>query len=642
MAISLGFGKACNSVVWRIAFTILVIASAVMIVLSLGYEPEGEGSAKGELIRLNSWTATAETAEGEAIVLGNGGEESVELTFPLDFRNDALSPGDLVTITTTVDNIPPHADICVSSTYSEVEVSVDGVVVGKYGGAGSYPSFMDQPAPYVSFFSLGETTGTSEISITFTVPAHTETLRLRTILIGDYDGLRRDLMIEMGWMLFLSVVVAVMGLALIAVSFVGARTSRYAPFSRWLGLFSVCAGVWIFSETDVTALLVRRPVLLHSMTYVAFYASIIPYLRAWRSVNGGPGSKRMLDFLCMGVTVFSATSVLLQLLGVWQFSQSLPVYYVVQTVVYGYVTIASAHRYLRHGGESQLATFLLLATVSFDVFLTLELANYYYLHLLPDMGFYMIGALVYMFMGVMVFANLLRTFRRMRAQEQQARNRLNILENRVTSERHRYEAVAESRMELRRQRHDLRHQLAAIRAYAEEGDVDGLVVFLDGLDARIPQGDRQQYSGDFAVDAVASFYVEHARAIGIEDIQIRLGVSETMSHTQENDLCAIVGNLLENGVAAASESLSEGGPAFLRMTGVMRGNLLTIVMENSYRDVQQEADGTFHTTKADGTGTGLGSIDVCAKRNGGGSRFEALPEEGVFRSQVYLRLNEEE
>ena len=134
-----------------------------------------------------------------------------------------------------------------------------------------------------------------------------------------------------------------------------------------------------------------------------------------------------------------------------------------------------------------------------------------------------------------------------------------------------------------------------------------------------------------AVNAVALYYQTAAREAGVTSLSILLDIPKDTGHVPESDLCVIIGNLLENAVAACRDAKEP----FIRMCSRFSNGVLTITMDNSFSYVTMTPDHGFLSSKPGG-GIGLSSIRSIAEKHHGTCRFEV--KDKVFYSSVYLRL----
>ena len=282
-------------------------------------------------------------------------------------------------------------------------------------------------------------------------------------------------------------------------------------------------------------------------------------------------------------------------------------------------------------------TVMLLAL---DLLLVLELANYYYLYIAPEMFFSEIGAILFVTLLIAAGGIYLKTVLEERLRAQEVEHKMNLLSKRVEAERKQVRAIVEASDEMRRQRHDFKHWLAVIREYNEAGDRDGLDAYLSEIGATVPgKTTAARLCENFSINAIASYYLRQAHENGIDRIDIKLDIPRDLDTTLENDLSGIVGNLLENGVRAATEvrNTNPNGAhgTFLTLLARTANGIVTITQDNSYGHMESDGYDSFLSTNSHG-GIGLQSIRETARARQGNARFEAHGV--VFFSSVYLRV----
>lgn len=189
----------------------------------------------------------------------------------------------------------------------------------------------------------------------------------------------------------------------------------------------------------------------------------------------------------------------------------------------------------------------------------------------------------------------------------------------------------ENEEQLRRQRHDLRHQLTVIQALADDQN-RALHDYIHTLLETVPTA-ASPYCENLAVNAVVSYYAGRCTEQRIE-FDAQLDVPADTRQTTANELCVIFGNLLENGTEACGR-MNEGR-RFIRLKSNLPYDMLTITMDNSFDGKVKQENGKFYFQKREDFGIGLSSIQAVARKRQGDARFEA--DELVFRSSVYLRV----
>ena len=103
----------------------------------------------------------------------------------------------------------------------------------------------------------------------------------------------------------------------------------------------------------------------------------------------------------------------------------------------------------------------------------------------------------------------------------------------------------------------------------------------------------------------------------------------------EADLCMMLGNLLENAFHA-SQKLPPEQRQVKVMARMLSPAMLGLLVENRYDGVLKRQKGALHSTKHDGMGIGLVSIQTTAAKYGGSMTVET--ENGLFRVNILLNL----
>ncbi|MGI6535169.1 MAG: sensor histidine kinase [Eggerthellaceae bacterium] len=609
-----------------------VFAAVVFaLVVSSAYTSESNDVQQGTQT-ISTWHMTVRDADGNKV-------EGYPATVSTPDDLHGLQPGWTVTLSADVE-LGNEASLYVNTFYAPYKLYVNGNLEDSYGAPGTYPSFLSDPPPFNSIALVAGQSGPANVSIVYTVPNKYWGLRLTSMVYGSFDAVRVMLFSQMGFafsfgetLIALGLVFALMGLAV-------RRIDESSAILAWLGMFCACIGMWSVGECDLTSVIIKRPVTLHLMTYIGLFTLLIPLTHLTRIVIGRPEDK--LPFiLCRASELFALAAIVLQLAGIWQFSESLFVYYAVSISLFGLMTAYLAVSLVRKRTEfSAFKAYYLAVVLIFDVFLGLELANYYAWRVVPEMLFCEIGAVVFTVSLIVISGVYLKGMIEERLAAQDMRHRIALITKRAEAERKQNRAIIDTSNEIRRQRHDFKHQLAVIRGYNEEGDRAKLESYLDEISAAIPEGDRtHRFCTNFAINAVVQYYLDAARAQGVQRVDAKLDVPRDLTTAQENDLAGIVGNLMENAVRAAAAVCrahpSDADAAFVRLRGRTANGIVTIVQDNSYETVQRDANGSFVSQSANG-GIGLQSVRQTAEKYRGGARFEA--EDGVFTSSVYLHV----
>ena len=242
-----------------------------------------------------------------------------------------------------------------------------------------------------------------------------------------------------------------------------------------------------------------------------------------------------------------------------------------------------------------------------------------------------IGLLACVMVICWVLVQALDGLKKQSALEEQLRFEAHLLETQIAEQKKHSRLMVEHMDELRRQRHDLRHQLAAIQGLASPDDLR-LREYIDELLDAIPPSPKL-YCENQAVNAIVSHYAAMCDGRGVET-EIQLSVPSRTEQVTDAELCVIFGNLLENALEACARMTE--GRRFIRLNSAEHLGTLAITMDNSFDGDARQENGRFRSGKRGDFGVGLSSIQAVARKRGGDARFE--PDGRVFRSSVYVRI----
>lgn len=182
-------------------------------------------------------------------------------------------------------------------------------------------------------------------------------------------------------------------------------------------------------------------------------------------------------------------------------------------------------------------------------------------------------------------------------------------------ERHQQEREL-SILRLRDMRHNMKNNLVSILAYAENGDNEKIIRFVNEI---MEEGGIKTStvtnSGNIVIDSLIGYWYVEAKKVGI-DFSVNLNISMEMPF-RGADICLILGNLLENAVEAAQKA---EGKKYIRLHMKYDKNNLLLFVENNYKGVLiKTKDKRLKSTKTDAGnhGVGLSSVyRIAAKYHG--------------------------
>ena len=193
-----------------------------------------------------------------------------------------------------------------------------------------------------------------------------------------------------------------------------------------------------------------------------------------------------------------------------------------------------------------------------------------------------------------------------------------------------YAKLNERIVEAKMARHDLRHHLSVIDAYLKEGESERVRQYLDEYQSALPDDAEFTLCENYAVNVIVQHYMLLAKTEGVT-------VTADLNLPQEtgianSDLCIIFGNCLENALEACHRMT---GQPYIHVKSEILGNMLVILMDNSF-DGNIKRDGeAFLSSKRSGRGIGVSSVQAVAQKYSGAAKFEFT--EKVFHVSVMLQ-----
>lgn len=160
----------------------------------------------------------------------------------------------------------------------------------------------------------------------------------------------------------------------------------------------------------------------------------------------------------------------------------------------------------------------------------------------------------------------------------------------------------------RRLRHDMRHHIDTIAAYAKTGDNAAILTYIGEYKNEISEAAVKQYSVNGTVNSILSVYAGKAEENGI-DFSVQCNAARELA-VREIDLIALLGNLLENALHGCQESGKENKSIEIHIR--LQNKRLILLCNNTCPDNLELADG-LPVKKS----IGISSIlSVCQKYDG--------------------------
>ncbi|MCL2529182.1 MAG: GHKL domain-containing protein, partial [Coriobacteriia bacterium] len=251
----------------------------------------------------------------------------------------------------------------------------------------------------------------------------------------------------------------------------------------------------------------------------------------------------------------------------------------------------------------------------------------------PTGTFFMVG----MFFATVVIALLIWEYLgdALDAMEKNARleSDISAINRSLDLQRKHFQDFSQSADETRRMRHDLRHQLVAIKGLINDGKQDEALTYIDKLSTTIPSISEMLICDNAVVNSLAVYYLAQAEeACILCDFQLVVPVS--VGRIPDADLSIIVGNLLENAIEACMHVEPE--KRFIKVRCNTTAKRLTLVIDNSFDGELQVSGTDFYSRKRKGFGVGIASVRSVVSKYEGSMKYET--ESGVFKTSLYVKL----
>ncbi len=181
-------------------------------------------------------------------------------------------------------------------------------------------------------------------------------------------------------------------------------------------------------------------------------------------------------------------------------------------------------------------------------------------------------------------------------------------------------------------RHDYHNHMQTIKAYLSMNQVEETLIYLEHLEEDLDAIDIAIRTGNVSVDAIVSSKLSVA-----EKKKIVVNCTAKMPEqvqVSEVDLCAMIGNLLDNAIEACEKVEEER--RFIRLyIGVFKKQLY-ISVTNSTAEKRRKKFSELVSEKKGSHGFGLKRIDSVAEKYHGFVNRKNEP--GVFATEVMLPL----
>lgn len=182
--------------------------------------------------------------------------------------------------------------------------------------------------------------------------------------------------------------------------------------------------------------------------------------------------------------------------------------------------------------------------------------------------------------------------------------------------------------------HNMAHFHKLIEQLARENENKEICEIMKKINGVLNEREAYEYSSSKILNAILSEYFVKSEKVGIKfDVYVEPGC--VFSHIENMDLAAMIGNILENAVTAASKK-GKGTEVGVRIYMSRNGKQCVVKVINDYSEELKMKDGKLETTKNEKGVHGIGTRSILKTAEKYGGFFEYCVEERKFYAVLVL------
>ena len=183
--------------------------------------------------------------------------------------------------------------------------------------------------------------------------------------------------------------------------------------------------------------------------------------------------------------------------------------------------------------------------------------------------------------------------------------------------------------------HDYENNLKVLRVLISEAETNKALDYLDGMNSSVMDNKIMLRTGNLSLDAITSAKLVLAKSHSIS-INVQAVYPEN-DYIKDDDLCAIVGNLLDNAIEANLRITDDKIKKFIDFSITKKMKNLCLEVKNSYDNDIKHINGHLVSSKNDPNhGIGLKHVDTIISKYRGS--IERTYDNGIFETDVLLPL----
>lgn len=229
-------------------------------------------------------------------------------------------------------------------------------------------------------------------------------------------------------------------------------------------------------------------------------------------------------------------------------------------------------------------------------------------------------------MVVFYLYGAVQDYYKQKIQREEFLNRMKVYNNQILVMKKSYEKIRETK-------HDMKHHLIELKYWANQGNKEELLKYIESIEKYMHNTDEYASSGNKEIDGTLNYLLRNANLV-IEDLNVNILIPENLQlHNYMFNV--ILGNLLDNAIEASKKSTKR----YLCIDINVKQNIMYIKIANSFNDKITLKNGELITTKASKSNHGIGLKSVkkiVMEMNG---LMEVTWEENIFYVDIMLYIN---
>ena len=547
----------------------------------------------------------------------------------LPYTITGLQPGDEVSVFLTSSGNERDC-LLVETDNAKCMLTINDAPYFVVGNNGTFPAFQKEPPRSIDIVALPNIAAGNEIRFEYTLSSIANSLTINSFYSGDQNLITKHILVQNYLALILSLMILVLGASIAIIGLVLYSRAEFAIMLFWLGLTCLACGSWTFFANDVILLFFSQFSVFYSISYIGLFLLPIPLSRLCLFYVM-PYHPRSFDAVFITICVLVAATMVSHVSGFISFAQ-MEFYFsligCLLLVLYIFIVLRA-----RQKGKVTVSPLFLIGIallVSLGLFDTFS----HHIGIMSPTGvFFMLG--LFLATGVIVLLMWENLRNALDAMEKNARLEADIsaINRSLDLQRKHFQEFSQSAEETRRMRHDLRHQIVAIKGLIKDGKEEAALEYIDLLSTTIPSISEMLICDNAVVNSLAVYYLAQAEAEGIL-CDMKMAVPPVVGDIPDADLSIIVGNLLENAMEACM--YVEPDKRFIKVRCNTTPKRFTLVIDNSFDGELQVSSGDFYSRKRRGFGVGIASVRSVVGKYDGSMKYET--ESGIFKTSLYVKL----